>query len=507
MKDQIKKLVIVGGGTAGWMAAASLATHFKGSGLSITVVDSSKINTVGVGEATIPTFRSFYQALGLSDAEVVRETQATAKLAIRFEGWSDSKSQFFHPFGLTGQDVRGIGFQHFWEKMSKLSDIGDLQSYSLASSLANANKMSFPSPTPSSALSVFDWALHIDANRFAGLMKKTALARGVTHIDGIVSSVFSRAEDGFIHALQLDSGLKIDGELFIDCTGFSALLIEGELKTGYESWSDYLFCDSAVALQTALSNSVNKPPYTRAIARDCGWQWSIPLQNRQGNGLVFSSAYASKDRALEIIESNTPEHKLSEARFFSFDPGRRKKAWNKNCIALGLSAGFIEPLESTSIALIETGIEKIKRLFPHADICPYVVDEFNEMTALEYERVRDFIVLHYTLNGRKGEPFWDHCRQAAVPDSLKEKMDLFYSRGHLKKRPWEIFQGASWLALYNGLGYSSRSYDLAVDTFDEQYLTQAFAKMRSAISASVAACPSHDEFIDSLVRDQQRLTG
>lgn len=496
--NNIEKLVIVGGGTAGWMTAASLARHFRNTGLQITLVESSEIGTIGVGEATIPSIRRFYHDLGIADKEAMKATQATCKLAIRFDGWREPGVDFYHPFGLFGHDVRSIGFHHFWLKMDGLGATADLPRYSLGVQLAAAGKFTEPAPNPASPLSIFDWALHFDASLFARLMKDFALANDVEAVDGLVEEVVLRGDDGFIESVKLVDGRVHDGDLFIDCSGFRGLLIEGALQTGYEDWSDWLFCDRAVAMQTGHDDDANPRPYTRSIAHAAGWQWKIPLQHRQGNGYVFSSKHVSDDEALQTLFQNVSGAARTDPNFIPFQPGRRKLAWNRNCIALGLAAGFLEPLESTSIALIETGIEKIKLLFPDKSFDPGSIDEFNEMTALEYERVRDFIILHYKLNGRAGEPFWDACRELDVPDSLAHKMNLFRHRGHLVRYRWEIFQAPSWIAIYHGLGYLPERYDPAVDGYDVDYLSRVFAEMEASVQDAVESVPTHSDFLAGL---------
>ncbi|MCG8370393.1 MAG: tryptophan 7-halogenase [Proteobacteria bacterium] len=484
------------------MTAASLARHFRNSGLRITLVESSAIGTIGVGEATIPSIRRFYRDLGIADEDVMKATQATCKLAIRFDGWRRPGAGFYHPFGLFGHDVRGIGFHHFWLKMNALGLGADLPQYSLGVQLADAGRFTMPAPNPASPLSIFDWALHFDAGLFARLMKDVALANGVEAVDGLIEEVGLRGEDGFIESVKLADARILEGDLFIDCSGFRGLLIEGALETGYEDWSDWLFCDRAVALQTGHDDDgANPPPYTRSIAHAAGWQWKIPLRHRQGNGYVFSSGHVSDDDALQTLFQNVSGPARTDPAFIPFRPGRRKLAWHRNCIALGLAAGFLEPLESTSIALIETGIEKIKLLFPDKSFDRGSIDEFNEMTALEYERVRDFIILHYKLNGRAGEPFWDACRELEVPDSLARKMALFRNRGHLVKYRWEIFQAPSWIAIYHGLGYLPLRYDPAVDSYEVDYLERVFAEMEASVRDAVESVPAHGGFLAGLEQE------
>ena len=496
MTQAIKSVVIVGGGTAGWMAAASLQHHFANTGLKFTVVDSSSIGTIGVGEATIPTIRRFYANLGLSDREVMRATQATVKLGIQFNDWHSAGSSFIHPFGLFGQDLRGIGFHHFWKKLRERGSGARLGEYSLGASLAVNEKFTPPSANPPSSLSVFDWALHLDASLFAEFLRDYAMRRGCSHIDSIITRVNLRREDGFIESLLLESGQELQGDLFIDCSGFRGLLIEEALHTGYENWSHWLRCDSAYAVQTESLGT--PPPYTRVDAQGAGWQWRIPLRHRTGNGHVYSSSYMDDQRARDVLLENLQGRLLHEPRKLSFVPGRRKRAWNKNCIALGLAAGFLEPLESTSIALIETGIERIKMLFPDLSFNPHCIDEFNEMTAEEYERVRDFIILHYKGTARSDTEFWRDCAAADIPATLEKKIELFRARGHFVKYRWEMFHPASWLAIYEGFDILPQGYDPGVDAFDTAYVEKSLAAMHKSLRDAVAGAPSHQQFLDEL---------
>lgn len=494
--DAIKTLVIVGGGTAGWMAAASLAQAFERCPLEITLVESRQIGTVGVGEATIPTIRRFYQRLGMSDREVMKATGATCKLGIEFQDWSAPGQSFFHPFGLFGQKVRGVDFHHYWLRLRKAGLAKEIGDYSLPVLLAREGKFSMPPERPDSELALFDWALHLDATKFADLMKCYALSKGVAHIDGIVESVDVRASDGFIDRLFLKDGRQVVGELFIDCSGFKGLLIEETLKTGYENWQEWLKCDSACV--AASEPSKNPKPYTVSKAHQAGWQWEIPLQSRTGNGHVYASEYISDDEAASVLLKNMRGRVLGDPRKLSFVPGRRKKAWNKNCIALGLAAGFLEPLESTSIALIETGIEKIKLLFPNRTFKESLTDEFNEMTKLEYERVRDFIILHYHATKREDSSLWAYCKTMNVPTTLKSKIDLFRDRGHLLKYRWEIFQDPSWLAIYFGYGICPDHYHPLADHYELDYLRASLVEINKSLLASSASASTHDTFVQTL---------
>ncbi len=488
----VKSIIIVGGGTAGWMAAASLKHHFK-QRIDITLIESSEIGTIGVGEATIPTIRQFYHQLGLTDLEVIRATRATCKLGIQFNDWHKPGSSFIHPFGVYGQALKGTDFHHYWLKLRQKNLAAELGDYSLGAVLAKNNKFTFPSPNPPSTLSVFDWALHFDAALFAGLMRKHAEANGVRRIDAKITRVNQRASDGFIESVQLDYGAIFAADLFIDCSGFKGILIEEALHSGYENWSDWLLCDRAFAVQ---SHSVAAPnSYTKVNARPAGWQWQIPLQHRDGNGHVFSSQFMRDEIAREMLIKNVQGELLHEPRKLSFVPGRRKQTWSKNCIAIGLAAGFLEPLESTSIALIQTGIEKIRMLLAAGQYNDSIAREFNETTALEYERVRDFIILHYKLNARDDTEFWRHCRAMTIPDSLQHKMELFKASGHVVNYRWEMFGQPSWLAIFEGFGYLPDVYDAQVDQLDEAMLAQNLARMRESLRATVADTPDHGEFI------------
>ncbi|HEY0044674.1 MAG TPA: tryptophan halogenase family protein [Allosphingosinicella sp.] len=491
--EQIRKIVIVGGGTAGWMAAAALKQHFRSLPVSVTVVESSEIGTVGVGEATIPTIRRFYAGLGMRDWDVLDATEGTAKLGIRFNGWAGEGTSFLHPFGHFGQDVRGIGFHHYWLKLRAAGgDAGRMEDYSLGASLALGGRFTPPSPNPPSPMSLFDWALHLDASLFAGHLRRFAEAAGCARIDSRIEKVHLRGSDGFIQSLSLANGETVEGDLFIDCSGFRSLLLGDALGVPFEDWSHWLLCDSAIAVQSQGTGSL--PPYTSVTARRAGWQWHIPLQHRTGNGIVFSSRHIGEEDARAELLGTVEGALLTEPRRLGFTPGRRRQAWAKNCVALGLASGFLEPLESTSIALIETGIERLKQLFPDRRFDPAVIDEYNEISGEEMERVRDFIILHYKLNKRSGT-FWEECRQMAVPETLARKMQLFAARGHFVRYRWEMFAPASWLAIYAGFGHWPEGYDPGADALDGEYLRRSLAEMRRAVAGGVAEAPGHADFL------------
>lgn len=491
-RNIVSRIVILGGGTAGWMTAASLSKHFARTSISISLIDSSAIGTVGVGEATIPTLRRFYADLGMSDHEVLKATRGTVKLGIQFRDWLRPGSRFIHPFGGFGQKANNIHFHHYWLKARSLGSPCNLTDYSLGLQLAKNHKFVPPSDIPRSELSVFDWALHFDAAEFGALMRNYALARGVVHIDSKVTRV-EQSPDENIRALQLENGTCVEGDLFIDCSGFSGLLIDKTLNTPYISWNQWLVCDSAMAVQTEL---VEDPvPYTISQAHQGGWQWRIPLQHRQGNGLVYSSCYLNEENAEKTLLNNITGVALNQPRKFSFTPGRRQIAWNKNCIAIGLASGFLEPLESTSIALVETAIEKIKRAFRYPFYTGQDVKIFNDLTAAEYERVRDFIILHYKGNQRVGEPLWDYCRNMSLPATLQYKLDAFKKQGELIRYPVDIFGPPSWLAVYYGLDIMPENFDDEVNELRDDYLLNSLAEMRMSIAEAVSQAPLHSAYL------------
>jgi tryptophan halogenase len=509
MDRRIRKLVIVGGGTAGWMAAASFA-HWFGSRMAITLIESSDIGTVGVGEATIPAIRDFLRDLGIDEFELMRATNATCKLGIEFRDWSKRGGSFMHPFGLYGMSARDLPFHQFWLKLREYGNHTPFGDYSLAIELARLNRFTRPHPNPTSSLSIFDWALHFDASLFARYLRDYALARGVARIDRRVVDVNLRGEDGFIDSLRLDGDGRVDGDLFIDCSGFRGLLIEGALKTGYEDWTHWLPCDRAVAMPCESAGELR--PYTIATAVEAGWQWRIPLQNRIGNGYVYCSRHVSDDEAAAALIGRLDGKALADPHFLRFTTGHRRQFWNRNCVALGLASGFLEPLESTSISLIETGIEKLRRLFPDRDFDPALSEEFNRSSTLEYERLRDFLVFHYFANSRddagtdprhgasanacqKATDLWRECREMRIPDALAYKLRMFRARGVLVRYEWETFQDPSWMSLYTGLGYLPDHYDPLVDHFSVDELRARLARMRQNIVQAASAAPRHEEFI------------
>ena len=485
----IGTVVIVGGGTAGWMAAAALSRFLANGTTRVRLVESDEIGTVGVGEATIPHIAQFNRMLGIDEDEFVAATKGTFKLGIEFIGWRAEGERYFHPFGHYGVDLEGISFHQFALKFGRA--VRPLPAYSLCSSAAAASRFArtLPSPNP---LAKLDYAFHFDAGLYARYLRAYAERGGVTRTEGRIASV-EQSGTGDIAAVVLASGERIAGDLFVDCSGFRGLLIEEALHSGYEDWSHWLPADRAVAVP--CSNVGDPVPYTRATARSAGWQWTIPLQHRTGNGYVYSSRFASQEEATALLLANLPGQQLAEPRHLRFTAGRRRKFWNRNVVALGLAGGFLEPLESTSIHLIQTGIAKLIALFPGRETLAIERDEYNRLMAAAYDAVRDFIILHYHATTRADTPFWDHVRTMAVPDSLQRKMELFATRGRVFRYDDELFSVASWVAVMLGQGIVPAGYDPIVDALDDARVTAAMEQMAGDVARTVAAMPTQAAFI------------
>lgn len=479
--------MIAGGGTAGWMTAAALA-KLLGKNLEVVLVESDDIPTVGVGEATIPTLHIFHQLLGINEQEFMAATNATFKLGISFENWRDVDKNYIHSFGFLGQGCWAAGFQHFWLKgLQKgiVSDIGDYVPEHLG-----ARKGKFAVL----ANQELNHAYHLDAGLYAKFLRNIAEKHGAIRTEGKISNVNLHPENDYIASLTLASGLTVEGDLFIDCSGFRGLLIEDALHTGFEDWGHLLPCDSAVAVQT---KTVNKPvPYTRSIARDAGWQWQIPLQNRTGNGLVFCSKHMTDDEAKAILLQNVQGELLNEPRVIKYKTGTRRKHWNKNCVAIGLSSGFIEPLESTGIHLFQKAIVRLMQIFPSNGIKQSDVDEFNAQTKNEIDNIKDFIILHYHLTDRTDTPFWRYCKNMEIPDTLKHRMTLFRESGQVFKKAEELFGETSWIQVMMGQGLMPEQYHPIVDLMPDEELAHFLNKIKSGVSRKVDNWPDHFDFIN-----------
>ncbi|MEM7360031.1 MAG: tryptophan halogenase family protein [Pseudomonadota bacterium] len=485
--NKIQKVVVAGGGTAGWMAAASLA-KLLGKTLDITLIESDEIPTVGVGEATIPTLLTLHNLLGINEQEFMAEVNGTFKLGISFESWRDLDKDYIHSFGFTGKDCWAAGFQHFWLKGQRLGIAKEFGDYCGELVAAQQDKFAI---VPKNML---NYAYHIDAGLYAKFLRKLAETHGAKRVEGKIVEVGQNSETGFIEKLTLASGKEVEGDLFIDCSGFRGLMIEQTLHSGYDDWSHWLPMNSAVAVQT---ETVSEPvPYTRSIARDAGWQWRIPLQSRMGNGLVFCNRYISDDEATQTLLDNIEGETLNEPRVIKFQTGMRRKHWNKNCIAMGLSSGFIEPLESTSIHLIQRSVTRLMQMFPYDGIREPDVNEFNSQMEFEILNIRDFIVLHYHVTDRTDTPFWRFCRSMNIPDSLKHRIELFKQTGRVFQVPTELFGENSWTQVMLGQGLMPEQYHPIVNMMSDEELDNFLKGIDQTVTNLVGQLPKHLDFIN-----------
>lgn len=496
--NNIKKIVILGGGTSGWMVAAALGKIFAGKDCAITLVESDHIGTVGVGEATIPAILYFNKIIGLDEAEFLKFTHGTFKLGIEFVNWGKEGDSYFHPFGNYGTRIERLAFQHYWQRLFNKGVMPGLQDFSFNVVASKANRFTRPIDLAHSPLQEVAYAFHFDAGLYAQFLRGMAERVGVTRVEGKVESVRVRDTDGFIEALHLKNGDVIQGELFVDCSGFRGVLIEETLKTGYEDWSHYLPCNKAVTVASPRLNPL--PPYTRATAQEAGWQWRIPLQHRTGNGYVYCDRFISDERAVETLTANLEGEALNDPRFIRFLTGKRKKFWNKNCVAVGLAGGFMEPLESTSIHLVQAAISKLIDLFPTNEFRPEVADKFNAQLSFEYQSIRDFLILHYKATHRQDSEFWNYCRTMDVPQSLLDKIALYKEGGRVYRDSEESFSGVSWLSVFRGQGITTNCYNPIADVYDEERLIARLKNIHDVIQRSVSACPTHEAFIDQYCR-------
>ena len=484
--NRIRRIVIAGGGTAGWMAAAALSKSL-GKMLDVTLVESDAIGTVGVGEATIPPLVSFNQIVGLNEADFMRETRATFKLGINFENWKEVGEDYFHSFGSTGIDHWSSGFQHFWLSGIQRGLADSFGQYCLEVVAAKKEKFA---QLPDNAI---NYAYHLDAGAFARILRKVAEKNGVTRHEGKISSVNLDSESGYISSVELESGKKIDGDFFFDCTGFRSLLMAKALHVGFDDWAHYLPCDSAIALQTQSVSPA--PPLTRSIAHKAGWQWRIPLQNRTGNGLVYCSRYLDDDAALDLFKKNVEGEHLTKPLFIKFKTGVRRKQWHKNCVALGLASGFLEPLESTSIHLIQQSIFRFIRMLPVNGINPSDVNEFNDQVERDTRYIRDFLILHYKVTNRRDSAFWRYCATMDVPDSLKHKIELFSESARVFRRDDELFAESSWLQVMLGQGIVPNSHHPIADKMTDEELKLFLNKIKNHAHDTAAKLPPHHEYV------------
>lgn len=490
----IKSIVIVGGGTAGWMAAALLSKRFKQEHIKISLVESSEIGIIGVGEATVPAIKMFLNDLDIPERDFIEQTQATFKLGIDFDGWHKPDEKFFHPFANFGTKIARIPFQHYWNKLRPLNKADRFDAYSYATQMARKGKFILPHSDNKEPLSQFNYAYHFDAGLFAKFLSQYSQQKGVTRIEGTITRVIQDSTSGCVESLQLQNGQIIQGDFFIDCSGFKGLLIEETLQAGYTDWSHWLLCNSAVAIPS--TNQGNPPPYTRSLAMNAGWQWRIPLQHRNGNGYVYCSDYISDDEATSALIQNLNGEALADPKLLKFKTGTRKKYWDKNVFALGLAGGFMEPLESTSIYLVQFCIESLYNHFPQYPNSEALAKKVNSLILNVQERMRDFLILHYYANKRCGQPFWDACRTMEIPDSLQDRINEYKTSAGLIQDSRDFFKMNSWLSMFAGFEIFPEYCHPQLNGFDEKLLEQELRNMAHSIKTATDKIPEHTFFIE-----------
>ena len=502
-REPIREVVIVGGGTAGWMTAAAMARYVGGSHRRITLVESEAIGTVGVGEGTIPPMLEFNQFLGIPEADFLRETKATYKLGIEFVGWGEAGERYFHPFGHFGRSLNGTDFYQLWLKFRDQSGVGPLAAYSM-SALAGLNaRFAHPAPDPRSPLNGIAYAYHLDAGLYARMLRRYAEGLGVRRIEGRIVEVQRDSESGHVAAVRLEDGTSVAGQLFIDCSGFRSLLIGETMGVPFEDWSHWLPCDRAIAVPCERTEPLL--PYTRAMAHRAGWQWRIGLQHRTGNGHVYASAHMGDEEAERILVENLDAPTVGDFNRLRFKAGKRARAWEGNVVAIGLSAGFLEPLESTSIWLIQFGIQKLFALFPDMRFAETEREEYNRFVRDGYEGVRDFIILHYQAT-RRTDPFWREVRSVEMPDSLQRKIALFADKGRVFRYKDELFELPSWVAVMLGQGIVPEGYDPLVDSLPDQQVLAAMSELRGVYRTTALSLPQHSDYVARAIEPRPPAT-
>ena len=489
----IRSILIVGGGTAGWMTAATFARILGPDYAKITLVESDEIGIIGVGEATIPQMATFNRMLGLDEDQFVRETKGSFKLGIQFVNWGRIGHRYFHPFGRYGLDMKGVSFHAYYLRLRQLGEAPEVDAWSLQAMAARDDKFMRGIDAGNSPLSDIAYAYHFDAGLYARFLRRYAEERGVVRREGRIVDVKLRGEDGFVQSVTMQDGSEIEADLFVDCSGFRGLIIEQALKAGYTDWSHYLPCNRAIAVPCASVDAWT--PYTRSTAHKAGWQWRIPLQHRIGNGHVFSSHHMSDDEATAILMANLDGEPLADPRVVPFTTGHRNRMWVKNCVALGLAGGFLEPLESTSIWLIQSGLSRFLTMFPDRDFNQADIDRYNRIMTTDYEEIRDFLILHYHATERTDSPFWDYCRTMAIPERLAEKMRVFRSHGRAFRENEELFNDTSWFAVMLGQLIEPGSHDPVADAMPLDETRARLAHIREAVANSAAYMPKHRDFI------------
>ncbi len=493
MQQNFKRLLIVGGGTAGWMAAAALAKFLNGGGYRIELIESDEIGTIGVGEATIPPIVDFNRSMGIDENDFIRATQASFKLGIEFVDWTRLGHSYIHPFGLYGVQMEGIFFHHFWLRHRASGGTMSHDQFNSSTIAARAGRFARPTPNDRSPLPPLGYAYHFDAGLYAAFLRKIAEGLGVKRHEGKVEHVQLRGADGFIESVTLNDGRVLPADLFIDCSGFRGLLIEQALHAGYEDWSEWLPCNRAMAVP--CDRLAKTTPYTRSTAREAGWQWRIPLQHRTGNGYVYCSEYLGDDEAASLLLSRLDGTARAAPRPLRFVAGRRKECWKKNCVSIGLASGFLEPLESTSIHLIQTALAKLLFFLPGDNFDQAAIDKFNSLVRTEYEEIRDFLVLHYTATERDDTPFWKHCRAIKKPATLVQRWQMYERNANILDPPGELFRVPSWFAVYTGQGVRPSAYHPIADVASDQELERRLQLISGDVQKRVASFPTHDDYI------------
>ena len=484
-----RRVVIVGGGTAGWMSASLIAKLTQGRLADITLVESEDIGTIGVGEATIPPIKRFNHLLEINELDFIRSTKATFKLGIEFVNWSALGSRYIHPFGSIGEPIGRTGFEHFLARRRLEGHIESFEDYALNCIAARQNRFKTPLPD-------LGYAYHFDAGLYARFLRTYAEGHGVTRIEGKIKHVGQHAQTGFVETLTLENDTQVKGDFFIDCSGLSGLLIEKTLKSGFDDWSAWLPCDRAAFVPSTRTDPVT--PYTRSTAHTAGWQWRIPLQHRTGNGHVYASAYMDESEAMDILMRNLDGAALAQPKGLRFSTGRRKLAWSRNVVAIGLAGGFLEPLESTSIHLIHSGLVKLLDYWPGADFSPLLSEQYNRVVAEQYETIRDFLILHYKATTRDDSAFWRYCRDMPIPDSLTWKLDHFRASSRIMITRGELFQPPSWLAVMLGQEILPTGYDAMADVVTSDVVNARFDAMRATLNQTTQTLPTHQDFLDRL---------
>lgn len=496
----IRSIVILGGGSAGWMTAAALSSLLTPQNVTITLIESEQIGTVGVGEATIPDIINFNRLLGIPEDEFMKATNATFKLGIEFKNWGRLGDSYFHPFGTHGADMQGLDFHQFWHYLHQAGQSHKYYDYSLCALAARQNKFALPAPDPRNVLSQLRYAYHFDATLYARLLRKYAEDRGVDRVEGRVNQVNLNAENGHIDSLDLETGQSVSGELFFDCTGFSGFLIGNELDSDYEDWTHWLPCNSAQAV--ACDHDGPLKPYTVATAKSAGWQWRIPTQKRTGNGHIYSDAFISDADARTSLLEDLDGKAHGDPKQLRFTTGCRSEFWKKNCISIGLSAGFLEPLESTSLYLIQMGISRFISLYPDNRFSSVVRQEYNRQMRQLFDQVRDFIILHYCATEREDTPFWAYCKNMSLPDSLSQKIALFNEAGRVFRYEDELFAKNSWTAVFFGQNVFPNSVDPIVSDLAISDVDRSLTSMRRAMDTAVSSMPTHAQFIEKYCRSE-----